>query len=94
MATDGRSNDILLWILESNRKNAESKFHWNVTSIVSPDYLDSSIEDVVRTLREDGFVVIPHRLKTEVIRNLYELASSCRLDTERFCAFPKSNTRN
>src|SRR5580698_9971367 len=61
--TDGRSNDILFRILESKRKEADLKLGWDGASLVSrAGILDSSIEGVVRTLREDGVVVIPRRL--------------------------------
>jgi hypothetical protein len=80
--TDGRSNDILFRILESKRKEADLRFDWDGASLVSrAGVLDPSIEGVVRTLREDGVVVIPPRLNKETIQNLYELALSCPLGT-------------
>src|ERR1700737_1230297 len=83
--TDGRSNDILFRILESKRKEADLRFGWDGASLVShAGILDPSIEGVVRTLREDGVVVIPLRLKKETLQNLYELALSCSLDTTTY----------
>jgi hypothetical protein len=86
--TDGRSNDILFRILESKRKEADLRFGWDGTSLVShAGIFDPSIEGVVRTLREDGVVVIPPRLKKETVQNLYELALSCPLNTMTYGPF-------
>ena len=83
--TDGRSNDILFRLLESKRKEADLRFGWDGASLVShAGIFDPSIEGVVRTLREDGVVVIPPRLKKETVQNLYELALSCQLDTTTY----------
>jgi hypothetical protein len=83
--TDGRSNDILFRILESKRKEADLRFGWDGASLLSHDGIfEPSIEGVVRTLREDGVVVIPLRLKKETVQNLYELALSCQLDTSTY----------
>jgi hypothetical protein len=83
--TDGRSNDILFRILESKRKEADLRFGWDGASIVSDaGILDPSVEGVVRTLKEDGVVVIPPRLKEETVQNLYELALSCPLNTTTY----------
>jgi hypothetical protein len=83
--TDGRSNDILFRILESKRKEAELRLGWDGASLVSDaGVFDPSIEGVVRTLKEDGVVVIPRRLKKEIIQDLYELALSCRLNTTTY----------
>jgi hypothetical protein len=83
--TDGRSNDILFRILESKRKEADLRFGGDGASLVSDaGIFDPSIEGVVRTLREDGVVVIPPRLKKETVQNLYELALSCPLDTTTY----------
>ncbi len=80
--TDGRSNDILFRILESKRKEADLRFGWDGASLVGDfGICDPSIEDLVRTLKEDGVVVIPPRLKSEAVQNLYELALSCPLET-------------
>lgn len=81
--TDGRSNDILFRILESKRKEANFRLGWDgASSLVShAGILDPSIEGVVRTLKEDGVVVIPPRLNKETVQNLYELALTCPLDT-------------
>lgn len=58
--TDGRSNDILFRLLESRRKEKGLKLGWDGASLVSDDgILDPSINEVVRTLREDGVVVVP-----------------------------------
>ena len=73
--TDGRSNDILFRILESRRKESEFRLGWEGASVVSDvGILDPSIDEVVRTLKEDGVVVIPPRLKKETIENLREVA--------------------
>lgn len=83
--TDGRSNDILFQILESKRKEKDPKFGWDGASLVSEaGASDPSIEGVVRTLREDGVVVIPRRLKQESIQDLYGLALSSPLSTTTF----------
>ncbi len=83
--TDGRSNDLLFRLLESKRKEADLRLGWEGTSLVSEaGVLDPSIEGVVRTLKQDGVVVIPPRLQKETVQNLYELALSCRLETTRF----------
>ena len=83
--TDGRSNDLLFRILESKRKEADLRFGWDGESLVSDaGILDPTIEGVVRTLREDGVVVIPPRLKKETVQNLYELALSCPLNTTTY----------
>jgi hypothetical protein len=82
--TDGRSNDILFRILESKRKEAGLKF-WDGASLVSDaGIFDPSIEGTVRTLKEDGVVVLPSRLKKETVQNLYELALSCPLETKTY----------
>jgi hypothetical protein len=83
--TDGRSNDILFRILESKRKEADLRFGWDGASIVSDAGIsDPTIEAVVRTLREDGVVVIPPRLRRETVQDLYGLALSCPLSTMTF----------
>jgi len=80
--TDGRSNDFLFRILESKRKETDLRLGWDGVSLVSDaGILDPSVEQVVRTLKEDGVVVIPPRLKRETIKDLYELALSCPLET-------------
>jgi hypothetical protein len=80
--TDGRSNDILLRILDSKRKEADLKLGWDGASLLSDaGIFDPTIEEVVRTLKEDGVVVLPLRLNNEAIQNLYELALSCQLNT-------------
>lgn len=83
--TDGRSNDLLFRILESKRKEAGLNLGWEGKSLVSEaGSSDPSIEQVVRTLKEDGIVVIPRRLKKETVESLYELASSCPLKTTTY----------
>ncbi len=80
--TDGRSNDILFRLLESRRKESEIKLGWDGASLVSQaGILDPGIEGIARVLKEDGVVVLPHRLKKEAMQNLYELALSCDLQT-------------
>jgi hypothetical protein len=87
--TDGRSNDLLFRILESKRKEADLRLGWEGTSLVSDvGILDPSVEGVVRTLKQDGVVLIPRRLKEETVQNLYELALSCRLETTRYASPP------
>ena len=87
--TDGRSNDLLFRILESKRKEADIRFGWDGASLVSHAGIsDPSIEEVVRTLKEDGVVVIPPRLKKETVQNLYELALSCPLNTMTYAPAP------
>ncbi len=83
--TDGRSNDILFRILESKRKEADLRLGWDGVSLVSDAGLsDPRIEVAVRTLKDDGVVILPDRLTKEALRNLYELASSCQLNTTTF----------
>ncbi len=83
--TDGRSNDFLFRILESKRKEPDLRLGWDGESLVSPAGIsDPSIEGVVRTLREDGVVVLPARLQKETVQNLYDLASSCTLKTANY----------
>jgi len=83
--TDGRSNDILFRILESKRREADLRFGWDGASLVSQaGIFDPSIEGVVHTLKEDGVVVIPSRLRKEIVQNLYELALSCPLKTTTY----------
>ena len=83
--TNGRSNDLLFRILESKRKEADLRLGWDGASLVSDaGIFDPTIEGVVRTLREDGVVVIPARLKKETVQNLYELALSCPLNTANY----------
>ncbi len=91
--TDGRSNDILFRILESRRKEEHFRCGWDGESLVSDSgSLDPSIEEVVRTLREDGVVVIPPRLKKGTVQNLYEMALSCPLDTTTYGAVATDHT--
>jgi hypothetical protein len=83
--TDGRSNDFLFRILESKRKEADSTLGWAGASLVSDAAaLEPNIDGVVRTLKEDGVVVLPGRLTKEAVQNLYELALSCSLKTTTF----------
>jgi hypothetical protein len=80
--TDGRSNDILFRILESKRKEPHFRLGWDGASLVSDaGIFDPSIDEAVRTLKEDGLVIIPPRLKKEAVQSLYELALSCPLKT-------------
>jgi hypothetical protein len=83
--TDGRSNDILFRILESNRKEPLLRLGWDATSLVSDAGIaDPSIQDAVRTLAQDGVVVLPHRLKPETVQELRDLASFGELETETY----------
>jgi hypothetical protein len=83
--TDGRSNDILFRILESKRKEPNLRFGVDGESLVSdPDMADPSIEGMVLTLKKDGVVVLPSRLKKEVIEDIYELASTCTLNATTY----------
>jgi hypothetical protein len=87
--TDGRSNDLLFRLLESKRKVADVRLGWDATSLLSDaGVLDPSIEGVVRTLKQDGVVVIPPRLEKKTVQNLYELARSCRLETMTYGPLP------
>lgn len=61
--TDGRSNDLLFRFLEPKRKDADLQLGWDGASLVNPDGISHpSIEETVRTLKEDGVVVVPGRL--------------------------------
>jgi len=83
--TNGRSNDILFRILESKRKEAAPSLDWNWPSLVNDAAVaDPSIDQTVSTLKQDGVVVLPHRLKKEAIQNLYDLAVSCELTTKTY----------
>lgn len=83
--TDGRSNDILFRLLESRRKESDLRFGWEGTSLVSDAGIsDPSIDGVVRTLKEDGVVVLPMRLEKEAVQNLYDLSLSCQLETKTY----------
>ncbi len=87
--TDGRSNDILFRVLESRRKENSLRLGWDATSIVSDlGTSDPSIEEAARTLREDGVVVLPQRLKQETLQNLYEFALACEYQTTIYGALP------
>jgi hypothetical protein len=87
--TDGRSNDILFRLLESKRREADFRFGWDGVSLISDAGIDDpSIEEAVRTLKEDGVVVIPPRLKKEAVQNLHELALSCPLTTRTYGSLP------
>ena len=80
--TDGRSNDFLFRLLESKRREADVKFDWAASSVVSEaGASDPGVEQAAHALKEDGVVVLPPRLRPEVVQNLVELASSCSLDT-------------
>jgi hypothetical protein len=88
--TDGRSNDILFRILESRRKEANLSFGSDQPSLVSDaGPSDPTIVEVVRTLKEEGVVVLPSQLKRETVQNLCELASSCTLNTMTFGPPPR-----
>jgi hypothetical protein len=87
--TDGRSNDMLFRLLESKRREADFRFGWGGASVVSDAGVDDpSIEDAVRTLKEDGVVVVPPQLKKDAVQNLHELALSCPLTTRTYGALP------
>jgi hypothetical protein len=96
--TDGRSNDILFRILESRRKESHLELGWDGTSLISDEGVsDTSIEEAVHALKEDGVVVLPQRLKQETIQNLYELAQSSPLNARTYAPpasdhVPGSNT--
>ena len=74
--------------LNQSEKRRIYRFGWDGESLVSDaGIFDASIEEVVRTLKEDGVVVLPPRLKKEAVRNLYELALSCPLnDDDIWCS--------
>jgi hypothetical protein len=85
--TDGRSNDFLFRILESKRREASLNFVADASSLVSDaGPSDPGIEEVARTLKQDGVVVIPPRLKPEAVQNLHDLALSCPMNTRTFAA--------
>jgi hypothetical protein len=80
--TDGRSNDLLFRILESRRKETDLTLGWEGTSVLSDSGgFEPNIDEIVRSLRQDGVVVLQERLKQETIRNLYQLAVSSPLET-------------
>jgi hypothetical protein len=87
--TDGRSNDILFRLLESKRKETELKLGWDGVSLLSEaGIFDPSIAEVVRTLREDGVVVVPRRLNQDMVQSLYQLASSCTMGATTYASLP------
>ena len=72
-------------ILESRRKEKDLKLGWDGASILSQaGILDPGIEGIVRTLREDGVVLLPTRLEEETVENIRELALSCPLETTTY----------
>jgi len=79
--TDGRSNDLLFRMLDSRRSESGIPFQGETVSQVLNVDGTADREAVVRSLREDGAVVIPPRLKSEAVQNLYQLARSCQLKT-------------
>ena len=90
--TDGRSNDFLFRLLESKRKETNVRLDWAATSLVSDaGSFNPNIEEVVRTLKRDGVVVIPLRLKKETVKNLYELGLSCPLQTMTYVSPPTNH---
>ena len=87
--TDGRSNDLLFRLLEAKRSKENFKSDGFAESLIDPaETSDGSIGEAVATLQRDGVVVLPSRLKEEAIRNLYQLASSCTLNTLTFGSMP------
>jgi hypothetical protein len=83
--TDGRSNDLLFRILESRRRGENLRFGWESTSVIGESGgVDWNIDEVVGILKRDGVVVLPSRLKSETIQNLYELAVTCPLETRTY----------
>jgi hypothetical protein len=87
--TDGRSNDILFRILESRRRERDFKLGWDKTSLASDAGIsEASIGEAVRTLKEDGIVVLEPRLKKEAMASLYDLTLSCPLMTTIFGPLP------
>jgi len=79
--TDGRSNDFLFHILESKRRERSLELGWNTVSLVSDAGVsDPTIDAVVQTLKEDGVVVLPRKLKAETVQNLYQMALACELN--------------
>jgi len=83
--TDGRSNDILFRFLDSKRRESAPNFAWAEASLVSPSgSQDPSIDETVRTLREDGVAVLPRRLDEKAIQDLYRISLSCQLMTKTF----------
>ncbi len=80
--TDGRSNDFLFRIVESRRRQTDLRPGWEGTSVLSDSgRCQANTEEIVRTLKQDGVVVLEKRLKKETMQNLYELAVSCPLET-------------
>ena len=87
--TDGRSNDILFRILERRRRETQLSISWNGEALLNqPDAFDPSIDEVVRVLKRDGVVVLPHRLNAEAIRDVYQLALTSKLVTLTFRPAP------
>lgn len=80
--TDGRSNDFLFRLLESRRKEVGFQLGWDSPSQLSDAGIsDSSLGHVVRTLKEDGVVVLPHSLSAQAVRSLCQMALSVPLNT-------------
>jgi len=87
--TDGRSNDILFRFLDFKRRESATNFSWAEASLVSPSgSLDPTIDETVRTLKEDGVAVLPRRLDEKAIENLIQISLSCPLTTKTFAPPP------
>lgn len=87
--TDGRANDMLFRLLESKRKEMDPKIDWDATSVISDSgALDTTIDDTVRSLKEDGLAVLPFRLPHEAVQSLYDMALTCQLDTKMYGPLP------
>ena len=90
--TDGRSNDILFRLLDRRRRETDVSISWNGESLLNqPDASDPSIEEAVRALKRDGILVLPHRLHAEAIRDLHQLALTCKLETKTFAPPPSEH---
>jgi hypothetical protein len=83
--TDGRSNDILFRLLESKRRESNLSFSWDGGALESRAGIDDgSVDKLARTLKEEGVVVVPTRLKPEAVQSLLDLATSCPLTTTTY----------
>jgi hypothetical protein len=89
----GRSNDILFQMLESRRRESDVKMGWDGSSLLSEaGSSDPSIEEAALTLKRDGVVVLPRRLKQETIDNLYHLGATCPLQTSTYGPLPRDHS--
>jgi hypothetical protein len=93
--TDGRSNDLLFRLLESRRRQSspDLQFAWSGAALEgNPGPADPTIHNAVRTLKQEGVVVLAPRLNKKALQSLYDLAVSSPLETMTFAPLPPGQT--